>query len=207
MTDGCFAQARPGPVRRVDLRDDPSARAGRSRSRSWATARCGSAGLPQADLNCVEPILDADRDAAGGHRDRQHLDGAGRPTSPSPITASRTPTPAGSCSASASGIPSTPSEYRKPYDALVEYLDELDARRCRPAAGCVAALGPKVLKLSARTQRGRAPVPDDAGAHRAGARADRQHGVSGARAQGGADRPMPTRPARSAARPSTSTWT
>ena len=79
------------------------------------------------------------------------------------------------------------SEYRKPYDALVEYLDQLDEYGVPANRRVVAALGPRVLKLSARTQRRGAPLPDYAGAHRAGPRTDGPVGVLGARAQGGAD--------------------
>ena len=78
-------------------------------------------------------------------------------------------------------------EYTKPIDALTEYLDKLDEYGVPKDRRVVAALGPQVLKLSARAQRGRASLPDDAGAHRAGARADRARRVPRARAQGGAD--------------------
>ena len=85
------------------------------------------------------------------------------------------------------GHPRRITEYRKPYDALVEYLDQLDEYGVPANRRVVAALGPRVLKLSARTQRRRAPVPDHPRAHRAGPRADRPVGVLGARTQGGAD--------------------
>ena len=47
-------------------------------------------------------------------------------------------------------------EYKKPYDALVEYLDDLD-ECCVPTSGAVAALGPKVLHLAARRSAGAHP--------------------------------------------------
>ena len=75
------------------------------------------------------------------------------------------------------GHPEAHTEYKKPYDALTEYLDKLDEygvpkdrrrrRRARPAGA--QAVGPP--------QRRRAPVPDHARAHRPGARADRARGV------------------------------
>lgn len=48
-------------------------------------------------------------------------------------------------------------EYRKPYDALVEYLDELDKFHVPTSRRVVAALGPKVLKLSAQRSAGAHP--------------------------------------------------
>ncbi len=49
------------------------------------------------------------------------------------------------------------AEYRKPYDALVDYLDQLDAL-CVPAnRRVVAALGPRVLGLSAQRSAGAHP--------------------------------------------------
>ena len=106
------------------------------------------------------------------------------------------------------GHPEHTEEYRKPYDVLVEYLDALDAAKVPTSRRVVAALGPKVLKLVGAAQRRRPPVPDHTRAHRAGARIARQHGVFGARAQGGAEHlETPSRPARSVARRSASIWT
>jgi probable F420-dependent oxidoreductase len=48
-------------------------------------------------------------------------------------------------------------EYRKPYDALVEYLDVLDAAKVPTSRRVIAALGPKVLKLSAQRSAGAHP--------------------------------------------------
>jgi probable F420-dependent oxidoreductase len=49
------------------------------------------------------------------------------------------------------------SEYRKPYDALVEYLDKLDEYGVPANRRVVAALGPRVLKLSAERSAGAHP--------------------------------------------------
>ncbi|CQD06925.1 F420-dependent methylene-tetrahydromethanopterin reductase [Mycobacterium lentiflavum] len=46
------------------------------------------------------------------------------------------------------------SEYRKPYDALVEYLDALDEYGVPAHRRVVAALGPRVLQLSAQRSAG-----------------------------------------------------
>jgi probable F420-dependent oxidoreductase len=48
-------------------------------------------------------------------------------------------------------------EYRKPYDALVGYLDELDAALVPTSRRVLAALGPKVLALSAERSAGAHP--------------------------------------------------
>jgi hypothetical protein len=54
-------------------------------------------------------------------------------------------------------------QYVKPYDALVGYLDELDAAMVPTSRRVLAALGPRVLRLAGRTQRWRSPVSDHAG--------------------------------------------
>jgi probable F420-dependent oxidoreductase len=48
-------------------------------------------------------------------------------------------------------------EYRKPYDALVGYLNELDAASVPTSRRVLAALGPKVLVLSAERSAGAHP--------------------------------------------------
>ena len=55
------------------------------------------------------------------------------------------------------GHPEAVSEYRKPYDALVEYLNQLDEYGVPADRRVVAALGPGVLKLSARRSAGAHP--------------------------------------------------
>jgi probable F420-dependent oxidoreductase len=55
------------------------------------------------------------------------------------------------------GHPEAISEYKKPYDALVEYLDQLDEHGVPANRRVVAALGPQVLKLSARRSAGAHP--------------------------------------------------
>jgi probable F420-dependent oxidoreductase len=48
-------------------------------------------------------------------------------------------------------------EYRKPYDALVDYLDELDAALVPTSRRVLAALGPRVLRLAAERSAGAHP--------------------------------------------------
>lgn len=55
------------------------------------------------------------------------------------------------------GHPEAHAEYKKPYDALAEYLDELDQHGVPKDRRVVAALGPQVLKLSARRSAGAHP--------------------------------------------------
>jgi probable F420-dependent oxidoreductase len=55
------------------------------------------------------------------------------------------------------GHPEAIAEYKKPYDALVEYLDQLDELGVPAHRRVVAALGPQVLKLSARRSAGAHP--------------------------------------------------
>jgi len=55
------------------------------------------------------------------------------------------------------GHPENTEEYRKPYDVLVGYLNELDAAKVPTSRRVVAALGPKVLELSAKRSAGAHP--------------------------------------------------
>jgi probable F420-dependent oxidoreductase len=55
------------------------------------------------------------------------------------------------------GHPEHTEEYRKPYDVLVEYLDALDTAKVPTSRRVIAALGPKVLKLSAQRSAGAHP--------------------------------------------------
>jgi probable F420-dependent oxidoreductase len=55
------------------------------------------------------------------------------------------------------GHPEHTDVYKKPYDALVEYLDELDGAGLPTSRRVLAALGPKVLALSAERSAGAHP--------------------------------------------------
>jgi probable F420-dependent oxidoreductase len=55
------------------------------------------------------------------------------------------------------GHPEAHQEYKKPYEALTEYLDKLDEHGVPKDRRVIAALGPRVLKLSARRSAGAHP--------------------------------------------------
>jgi probable F420-dependent oxidoreductase len=55
------------------------------------------------------------------------------------------------------GHPEAHAEYRKPYDALVAYLEQLDQFGVPANQRLVAALGPRVLKLAAQRSAGAHP--------------------------------------------------
>jgi probable F420-dependent oxidoreductase len=55
------------------------------------------------------------------------------------------------------GHPEHTQEYRKPYDALVEYLDVLDANKVPTSRRVIAALGKKVHELAAKRSAGAHP--------------------------------------------------
>ena len=55
------------------------------------------------------------------------------------------------------GHPEHTQEYRKPYDALVEYLDVLDAKKVPTSRRVIAALGKKVHELAAQRSAGAHP--------------------------------------------------
>jgi probable F420-dependent oxidoreductase len=55
------------------------------------------------------------------------------------------------------GHPEAGHQYKKPYDALTDYLDKLDEYGVPKDRRVVAALGPQVLKLSARRSAGAHP--------------------------------------------------
>jgi probable F420-dependent oxidoreductase len=55
------------------------------------------------------------------------------------------------------GHPEHTQEYTKPYRALVDYLDKLDGAKVPTSRMVIAALGPKVLQLSAQRSAGAHP--------------------------------------------------
>src|SRR3984957_3822076 len=56
------------------------------------------------------------------------------------------------------GHPEVDAQYRKPYEALVSYLDELDEYGVPANQRMLAALGPRVLRLSAERTAGAHPA-------------------------------------------------
>ncbi|EUA38996.1 luciferase-like monooxygenase family protein [Mycobacterium avium subsp. avium 2285 (R)] len=91
------------------------------------------------------------------------------------------------------GHPEAHTEYRKPYDALADYLTRLDEYGVPAGRRVVAALGRGCSGCPPSAPPG-APLPDHARAHRPGPRAHRPVGLPGARAQGGADHRRGARP-------------
>lgn len=55
------------------------------------------------------------------------------------------------------GHPEHTQEYQKPFSALVDYLDALDAQQVPTSRRVIAALGPKVLQLAAERSAGAHP--------------------------------------------------
>ncbi|TQM68710.1 putative F420-dependent oxidoreductase [Actinomadura hallensis] len=55
------------------------------------------------------------------------------------------------------GHPETTGEYRSPYETMVRYLDRLDAEKVPVERRVLAALGPRVLRLSAERAAGAHP--------------------------------------------------
>ncbi|WP_111508542.1 LLM class F420-dependent oxidoreductase [Mycobacterium kyogaense] len=55
------------------------------------------------------------------------------------------------------GHPEHQQQYTKPYQALIDYLDVLDAAKVPTSRRVLAALGPKVLKLAAQRSAGAHP--------------------------------------------------
>lgn len=59
------------------------------------------------------------------------------------------------------GHPEAHKEYKSPYETMVDYLDALDAADVPRGRMCLAALGPKVLKLAADRTLGAHPYLTD----------------------------------------------
>jgi probable F420-dependent oxidoreductase len=59
------------------------------------------------------------------------------------------------------GHPEATKEYKAPYETMVDYLDAMDAADVPKNRMCLAALGPKVLKLSADRTLGAHPYLTD----------------------------------------------
>ena len=152
------------------------------------------------------PRPGADHLVAAGHRDRQYLVGAG--TGGRRVLSPHRKRLSGKVSARHRGRPlaSTPRSTASPTTRWSVTSTQLDAAVVPTSRRVLAALGPRVLRLRGATQRRRPPVSDHAGTHGQGARTGRQVGVPGAGAQGGAHHRRRAKPARSAARPSTSIW-
>jgi len=122
---------------------------------------------PPGDLAFVEHLLDTTEHitVATGIVNVWNDDAATVGASYHRITARH---PVASCSASASGTPKRLriTSIRTP--RWSRYLDQLDDLKVPAEGRVLAALGPRVLRLSARAGRGRTPLPGHAGAHPSG---------------------------------------
>jgi probable F420-dependent oxidoreductase len=113
-------------------------------------------GSPPADLAWVEPILEATTTLQIATGIVNIWSAAAKPVADSFHRIDRA-YPGRFLLGIGVGHPEAVAEYRKPYDALVEYLDQLDEYGVPANRRVVAALGPQVLKLSARRSAGAHP--------------------------------------------------
>jgi probable F420-dependent oxidoreductase len=113
-------------------------------------------GSPPADLAWVEPILEATTTLQVATGIVNIWSDPAKPVADSFHRIDRT-YPGRFLLGIGVGHPEAIAEYRKPYDALVEYLDQLDEHGVPANRRVVAALGPQVLKLSARRSAGAHP--------------------------------------------------
>src|ERR1700758_2638149 len=113
-------------------------------------------GSPPAELEWVEPILAATTTLQVATGIVNILSGAAKPVAESFHRIDKA-YPGRFLLGIGVGHPEAITEYRKPYDALVEYLDQLDDYGVPANRRVVAALGPRVLQLSARRSAGAHP--------------------------------------------------
>ena len=113
-------------------------------------------GSPPAELDWVEPILDLTENLKVATGIVNIWSAAAGPVAESfhRIEAAH---PGRFLLGIGAGHPELIAEYRKPYDALTEYLDKLDEYGVPEGRRVVAALGPQVLKLAARRSAGAHP--------------------------------------------------
>jgi len=113
-------------------------------------------GSPSADLAFVEPILEATESLQVATGIVNIWSAAAAPVAESYHRIEKA-YPGRFLLGVGVGHPEHTEEYRKPYYALVDYLDELDAHTVPTSRRVVAALGDKVLKLSAQRSAGAHP--------------------------------------------------
>jgi probable F420-dependent oxidoreductase len=114
-------------------------------------------GSPPAELSFVEPILAATNELKVATGIVNIWTAAAKPVAES-FHRINTAYPGRFILGVGVGHPEAVTEYRKPYDALVSYLDELDEYGVTADQRVVAALGPRVLKLSAERSAGAHPA-------------------------------------------------
>jgi probable F420-dependent oxidoreductase len=114
-------------------------------------------GSPPADLSFVEPLLEATTDLKVGTGIVNIWSAAAKPVAKS-FHRINSAYPGRFVLGVGVGHPEGDVQYRKPYDALVSYLDELDEYGVPAGQRVLAALGPRVLKLSAERAAGAHPA-------------------------------------------------
>ena len=114
-------------------------------------------GSPPAELSFVEPLLEATTDLKVGTGIVNIWSAAAKPVAES-FHRINSAYPGRFVLGIGVGHPQVDTQYRKPYDALVAYLDELDEYGVPAEQRVLAALGPRVLKLSAERAAGAHPA-------------------------------------------------
>src|ERR1700761_5399937 len=114
-------------------------------------------GSPPAELSSVEPLLEATTDLKVGTGIVNIWTAAAQPVAESfhRINAAY---PGRFVLGVGVGHPEVQGHYRKPYDALVSYLDELDEYGVQAPQSLLAHPRPRVLKLSAERAAGAHPA-------------------------------------------------
>jgi probable F420-dependent oxidoreductase len=113
-------------------------------------------GSPDGDLGVVDPLLDAtDRVVVGTSIVNVWKDDAA--TVAAAYHRLTTKYPDRFLLGLGIGHPEATQQYQKPYDKLVSYLDELDDLEVPASGRALAALGPRVLRLSAERSAGALP--------------------------------------------------
>ena len=114
-------------------------------------------GSPPAELSFVEPLLEATTDLKVATGIVNIWSAAAKPVAES-FHRINSAYPGRFVLGVGVGHPEGDAQYRKPYDALVSYLDELDEYGVPADQRVLAALGPRVLKLSAERAAGAHPA-------------------------------------------------
>ena len=115
------------------------------------------AGSPPAELSFVEPLLEATTTLKVATGIVNIWTAAAKPVAES-FHRINTAYPGRFLLGIGAGHPEAQAQYRKPYEALVSYLDELDDYGVPANQRVLAALGPRVLKLSAERSAGAHPA-------------------------------------------------
>ena len=114
-------------------------------------------GSPPAELSFVEPLLDSTTTLKVATGIVNIWTAAAKPVAES-FHRINTAHPGRFVLGVGVGHPEAQAQYRKPYEALVSYLDELDEYGVPADQRVLAALGPRVLRLSAERTAGAHPA-------------------------------------------------